>query len=70
MAIPENLAQQPETQRFARVYGDDGTPAIFMTKKVMATSGANDLETGLRQGGDQVSAGYPWAPAHAAIVMR
>jgi len=50
MAIPEDLAQQPGTQRFARVYGHNSTPAIFMTKKVMATSDANGLETALRQG--------------------
>jgi hypothetical protein len=36
----------------------------------MAATDANDLETLLRQGSDQVQAGNPWGPAHAAIVMR
>ncbi|SPE26828.1 hypothetical protein SBA3_1320002 [Candidatus Sulfopaludibacter sp. SbA3] len=70
MAIPEDLAEQPRPERFARMYGNDSAPAIFMTKKVMAATDANNLETVLRQCSDQVGAGNPWGPAHAAIVMR
>jgi hypothetical protein len=57
-------------QRFARVYRDDGTPAIFVAKKVMATPDASNLKAALRQGGDQFGAGDPWASAHAAMVTR
>ena len=35
MAIPKDLVEQPGPQRFTRVQGHDGTPAVFMTKKVM-----------------------------------
>jgi len=45
MAIPEDLAEQPRPQRFARMCGNDSAPAIFMTKQVMAATDANNLET-------------------------
>ena len=70
MAISEDLVQQSGPQRFARVYRDDGTPAIFVAEKVMATSDASNLKAVLRQGGDQFRAGDPWDSAHAAMVMR
>jgi hypothetical protein len=47
-----------------------GASAIFVTKKVMAPSDAYNLETGFRQTSDQFSACDPWAPAHAATVIR
>jgi len=52
------------------VHGDDSTPAISTTNNVVATSDAHYLETSHRQDGNPFRAGYPWAPAHAAIVMR
>ena len=54
MAISEDLVQQSGPQRFAQVHRDDGTPAIFVAKKVMATSDASNLKAVLRQGGDQL----------------
>jgi len=47
-----------------------GTLAIFVMKKVMAALNANDLKTGLHQGGDQFRAGDPRAATHAAMVIR
>jgi hypothetical protein len=70
MAIAKDLVQQPGSQRLARVHGHHGAPAIFVTKEMMAPFDANDLETVLHQGGDQFGAGDPWAPTHAAMVMR
>jgi hypothetical protein len=35
MAIPKDLVEKPGPQRFTRVQGHDGTPAVFMTKKVI-----------------------------------
>jgi hypothetical protein len=52
------------------VHGYYGTSAILVTKKVMAPSDAHDLETGFRQASYQFSAGDPWAPARAAMVIR
>jgi len=49
MAISEDLVQQSGPQRFARVYRVNGTPAIFVAKKVMATSDASNLKDVLRQ---------------------
>ena len=62
--------QQTGPERLTRVQRHDCTSAIFVTKKVMAASDANDLETCFRQASDQFSAGDPWAPAHAAMVIR
>jgi hypothetical protein len=55
MAVSEDLVQQSGPQRFARVYRNDGIPAIFVAKKVMATPDASNLKAALRQGGDQFS---------------
>jgi hypothetical protein len=62
--------QEAGPERLTGVYGYYGTSAIFVTKKVMAPSDANDLEAGFRQASDQFSAGDFWAPAHAAMVIR
>jgi hypothetical protein len=48
MAIAKNLVQQSGAERFARVYGDDGTPTIFVEKKVMATSDTSNPKAVLR----------------------
>jgi hypothetical protein len=45
MAISEDLVHQSGPQRFARVYRDDGTPAICVAKKVMATFGCDQPES-------------------------
>lgn len=69
-AIAEDPVQQPGPHSLTRVHGHNGTPAIFVTNKMMATSDANHQETVLRQSSHQFRAGDPWTPAHAATVMR
>ena len=56
--------------RLTVVDGHHSTSAIIVTEKLMAASNANNQETAPRQRGDQFTAGDPWAPAHAAMVMR
>ena len=62
--------QQTAPQRLTRMHRHHGTLAIFVMKKVMAALNANDLKTGLHQGGDQFRAGDPRAATHAAMVIR
>ena len=45
MSVAEDLVQQSRPQRFARMYGRHSAPAIFVTKKVMAASNTNHVET-------------------------
>jgi hypothetical protein len=70
IAIAEDFVQQPGPYSLSRVHGHHGSPAIFVTNKMMATPDANHQETVVRQGGDQFSPCDPRTPAHAAIVMR
>jgi hypothetical protein len=70
IAVAEDLVQQAGPQRLTEVDRHYCTSTVFVAKEMMAASDANDLETCFRQASDQFSAGDPWAPAHAAMVIR
>ena len=69
-AIPGGSVQKTGADDVARVCRHNCAAAILMLKKMMAAFDANDQETGVIKGGNEVGASDARNPAHAAIVTR
>lgn len=68
--VAKDLAHEARADGFAGMHRYDGGSAVGMLQKVMAAFDADILEPGLRQGTNDIGAGGPRKPGHAAIVIR
>jgi hypothetical protein len=69
LAIAKDCREQSWANSLTGVDGHDGSTAIRMTKEVVTTPDSRDLEPGLPQGRDDLSAGDPRKASHATVIF-
>jgi hypothetical protein len=69
IAIAEDFREQAWPNDFSRMHGNDGDTTIWMQKKMMASLGSNNLESGIGEGPNDLFPSPPWQAAHDATLI-
>lgn len=69
-AIAKDLREKSAAHGFPAMDGNDGTPAVRMTEKVVASLDPNEFETHAPKRPDELGAVECWENAHAVTAIR
>jgi len=70
LAITKDLVEETRPDYLAMVHWNHRSPAVFVAKKMVASSNSSNPKARLFQNLDQVGTSDPWRSAHAATVIR